>query len=232
MNKFFGAIGFCFCLTAGVAYAQTVTVNKQNEKVKNETIDVFATTLEGRKEDIQQALSRFVKEMGKVKLLSTPTTITEPIIGGTPFSKGVVYAGTQPGDKASTVWMGINPGEWDEKDLTYVNRELQKTVYQFGIKFYRDQAQKEIDETQQALEAVEKQQQKSVNQNKDLTIKLSNNEQEKVQLEKSIENNKLENAALKIRLDKNTKAQDSLAVVNKQIKKVLDDKKEKLRKIN
>jgi len=93
MKMIWGAIGFC--LVIGVVQTQTVTVNKQNEKVKNETIEVFATTLEGRKEDIQQALNRFVKETGKVKLLSTPTTITEPIIGGTPFSKGVLYAGTQ-----------------------------------------------------------------------------------------------------------------------------------------
>ena len=225
-----GAIGFC--LVIGVVQAQTVTVNKQNEKVKNETIEVFATTLEGRKEDIQQALHRFVKETGKVKLLSTPTTITEPIIGGTPFSKGVLYAGTQAGDKTSLVWMGINPGEWDEKDLTYVTRELQKMVYQFGIKFYRDQAQKQIDETQQALDAVEKQQQRALNQSRDLTIKLSNNEQEKIRLEKSLENNKLENAALKIRIENNKKTQDSLVNVNTQVKKVLETHQEKQRKIN
>jgi hypothetical protein len=105
-------------------------------------------------------------------------------------------------------------------------------VYQFGIKFYRDQVQKQIDETQQALDAVEKQQQRSLNQSKDLTIKLSNNEQEKIQLEKSLENNKLENVALKIRIENNKKAQDSLVNVNTQIKKVLEVQKEKQRKIN
>lgn len=230
MNKFLGALVLCISLMA--AKAQTVTVNKQNEKVKNETIEVFATTLEGRKEDIQQAFVRYQKEMGKVKLLSSPAVITEPIISGTPFSKGIVYAGSQTGDKSTTVWMGINPAEWDEKDVTYATRELQKMVYQFGIKFYRDQVQKQIDETQQALDAVEKQQQRMLNQSKDLTIKLSNNEQEKIQLEKSLENNKLENAALKIRIENNKKAQDSLLNVNTQIKKVMETQKEKQRKIN
>lgn len=230
MNKFWGAIGLS--LMIGLVQAQTVTVNKQNEKVKSETIEVFATTLEGRKEEIQQSFNRYLKEIGKVKLFSTPTTITEPVISGTPFSKGIVYAGIQDGDKSSTVWMGINPTEWEAKDVTYATRELQKMVYQFGIKFYRDQVQKQIDETQQALDAVEKQQQRSLNQSKDLTIKLSNNEQEKIQLEKSLENNKLENAALKIRIENNKKAQDSLVNVNVQIKKVLEANKEKQRKIN
>jgi len=105
-------------------------------------------------------------------------------------------------------------------------------VYQFGIKFYRDQAQKQIDETQQALDAVEKQQQRALNQSRDLTIKLSNNEQEKIRLEKSLENNKLENAALKIRIENNKKTQDSLVNVNTQVKKVLETHQEKQRKIN
>ncbi len=213
-------------------YSQTVTVNKQKEKVKGEHLEVFAAELEGKKNDIEGAWVRFLKDMGKLKQMGNPMTVSEPIISGTPFTKGVVYAESKGEEKKTTVWAGINPTEWDEKDLTYVTRELQKMVYQFGIKFYRDQAQKEIDETQQALEAVEKQQQKSVNQNKDLTIKLSNNEQEKIQLEKSIDNNKLENAALKIRLENNVKAQDSLAQVNLQIRKVLEGQKEKLRKIN
>lgn len=213
-------------------HSQTVTVNKQKEKVKGEHLEVFAAELEGKKNDIEGAWVRFLKDMGKLKQMGNPMTVSEPIISGTPFTKGVVYAESKGDEKKTTVWAGINPTEWDEKDLTYVTRELQKMVYQFGIKFYRDQAQKEIDETQQALEAVEKQQQKSVNQNKDLTIKLSNNEQEKIQLEKSIDNNKLENAALKIRLENNVKAQDSLAQVNLQIRKVLEGQKEKLRKIN
>ncbi|MBX2897422.1 MAG: hypothetical protein KF763_18410 [Cyclobacteriaceae bacterium] len=230
MNKFIGVLGLCLPLV--VAQAQIVTVNKQNEKIKNETIEVFATTLEGRKEEIQQAFTRYQKDMGKVKLLSSPAVITEPIISGTPFSKGIVYAGSQGSDKTTTVWMGINPTEWNEKDVTYATRELQKMVYQFGIKFYRDQVQKQIDETQQALDAVEKQQQRMLNQSKDLTIKLSNNEQEKVQLEKSLENNKLENAALKIRMENNKKAQDSLVNASIQIKKVMETYKEKQLKIN
>lgn len=230
MNKFLFFNLFLF--SVGSLFGQTVTVNKQNEKVKGETIEVFTVSLEGKKEDIKSAWTKFLKDMGKLKLLSSPITITEPVISGTPFSKGIVYAGTNEGDKSSTVWMGINPKEWDEKDVTYANRELQKMMNQFGIKFYRDQVQVQIDETQQALDAVAKQQQRMLNQNKDLTIKLGNNEQEKIQLEKSLESNKLENAALKIRLENNKKAQDSLLNSTDQIKKVMELYKEKQRKIN
>lgn len=221
-----------FFLITNLASSQPVTVTKQNEKVKGETIEVFATTLEGGKETIKTAWIKFLKETGKLKLFGEPMTITEPTINGTSFSKGVLYAGNKEGDKNSTVWFGINPAEWEAKDVTYANRELQKILNQFGVKFYRDQVQLQIDETQQALDAVAKQQQRLLNQNKDLSIKLGNNEQEKVQLEKTLETNKLENAALKIKLENNKKAQDSLMNSTTQIKKVMDLHKEKQRKIN
>jgi chromosome segregation ATPase len=92
--------------------------------------------------------------------------------------------------------------------------------------------QVQIDEAQQAFDAVEKQQQRTLNQHKDLTTKLTNNEQEKIRLEKQLENNKLENASLKIRIEQNKKAQDSLANVSVQVQKVLEQHKEKQKKIN
>jgi predicted RNase H-like nuclease (RuvC/YqgF family) len=230
MNKFLFFNLFIFI--SSLAQGQTITVNKQNEKVKGETIEVFALSLEGKKENIKSAWIKYLKEMGKLKLLGSPMTVSEPVISGTPFNKGIVYAGTNEGDKTSTVWMGINSKEWEDKDVTYANRELQKMISQFGIKFYRDQVQVQINETQQALDAVAKQQQRLLNQNKDLTIKLGNNEQEKIQLEKSLESNKLENAALKIRLENNKKAQDSLVNSTDQIKKIMELHKEKQRKIN
>jgi hypothetical protein len=215
------------------AYSQTVTVTKQNEKVKNESIEAFAITLEGKKEDISSAWNKFLKEVGKLKQSTDPMTISEPMINGTTYSANVFYAELKKiNDASSTVWAGIIPSEWSEADASRVNRELEKLVYRFGVIYYRNKVQMQIDETQQALDAVEKQKQRMLNQNKDLSLKLSNNEQEKIQLEKSLETNKLENAALKIKLTNNKKAQDSLANVGVQIKKVMESHKEKQRKIN
>ena len=229
MNKFFLLL-LCIFLSP-VAHSQTVTVNKQNEKIKSESIEVFAISLDGKKEDIQAAWIKLLKGMGKLKQ-GDPMVVTEPTINGTAFSGGTVYAGRKEGDKSSEIWIGINPSEWDNKDVTYANRELQKMLNQFGVKFYRDQVQTQINETQEALVAVEKQQQRLLNQAKDLDIKFGNSEQEKLQLEKTLETNKLENAALKIKLENNKKAQDSLIRVSDQIKKVMTTYKEKQGKIN
>ncbi len=231
MNKFF--VSALFTVFSISAYCQTVTVLKEKEKVKGESIEVYALTLDGKKDEISSAWNKFLKEIGKLKQSTDPMTVSEPVISGTTYSSNVFYADFKKNNEASsTVWAGINPAEWNEAEIGRVNRELDKLVYQFGVTFYRNKVQVQIDETQEALDAVEKQKSRTLNQNKDLTLKLSNNDQEKIQLEKSLENNKLENAALKIKLENNLKAQDSLTNVGVQIKKVMESHKDKQRKIN
>lgn len=231
MNKFL--IGVLFSMVMVSGFSQTVTVNKQKEKVKGESVEVFAVSLEGKAEDVSSSLTRYLKEIGKLKMFAKPITVSDAIISGNTYSANVIYADVNKNNETnSTAWVGIIPSEWNEADVEKVNRGLEKLVYEFGVTYYRQRVQVQIDESQQALDAVEKQKQRMLNQNKDLTLKLSNNEQEKVQLEKSLEANKLENASLKIKLENNKKAQDSLANVGIQIKKVMDSHKEKQKKIN
>jgi len=231
MNKFLIVVILLMFITT--AYGQTIAVNKQKEKVKNENIDAYAVTLEGKKEDISSAWNKYLKDVGKLKSFSNPMVVSEPIMNGRTYTGKSFYADVRKNNETtSSVWAGINVSEWNESETEDVNRGLEKLVYQFGVTYYRQKVQQQIDETQQALEAVEKQQQRMLNQNKELTLKLSNNEQEKIQLEKSLENNKLENASLKIKLENNKKAQDSLANAGIQIKKIMETHKEKQRKIN
>src|SRR5258706_6214582 len=215
------------------AWSQTVTVKKQNEKVKGERVEGYSTELEGKFSEVSSSWSKFLKEVGRVKLFSSdPTVVTEPNFDGTVYPKGILYAHIFESGNQTRVWLGILSKEWDEKDGALADKQLEKLVYRFGIQFNRDKVQRQIDEAQQAVDAVERQNQRLINQNKDMMIQLANNEKEKITLQKSIENNKLENEALKIKLEKNKKAQDSLANASIQIKKVKDAHLERLRKIN
>ncbi|WP_254157854.1 hypothetical protein [Chryseosolibacter indicus] len=49
-----------------------------------------------------------------------------------------------------------------------VIKDVEKLVHDFGVSFYRDKVQQQIDESNRALQAVEKQQLRLVGQNKDL----------------------------------------------------------------
>lgn len=214
------------------AYAQKVTVNKKSEKIKSESAEGYSTALEGKKEDVAAAFGRFLKNLGKIKSGNDYQFVEGPALGGTVYSTGIVYAQTEGNEEKTSVWLGINAAEWTVNDITLVENQLEKLVYQFGIKFYRDKIQAQIDEGVQAANAVVRQQQRLTNQNKDLTIKLSNNAQQKIQLEKSLEANKLENLVLLQKIENNKKSQDSVRQAGEQIKKVIEMHKERQRKVN
>ena len=228
-NKFY--VAFMMILASTTCWSQTVTVKKQNEKVKGESAEGYSTELEGKLNDVSSSWTKFLKEVGRVKLFSSdPIIVTEPNFNGMVYPKGIIYAHIFESGTQTRVWLGLLPKEWEEKEVA--DKETEKLVYQFGIRYNRDKVQKQIDETQQAVDAVERQTQRLINQNKEMTIQLVNNEKEKIHLEKSVENNKLEYEALKIKLEKNKKAQDSLANASVQIKKVKETHEERLRKIN
>ncbi|MFM7858034.1 MAG: hypothetical protein ACKO96_40490 [Flammeovirgaceae bacterium] len=231
MNKFI--VPLLFFAATQLATAQSVTVKKHLEKIKGETAEGYATDLEGKRADVNTSLNKFLKEIGKIKFFSSdPVVITSPNISGTVYPKGVIYALTSQSGNVTTVWLGVRGTEWESKDVDGIQKELEKLTYQFGIRFYRERMQAQIDETQQAVDAVEKQSLRFINQGKELTTKLTNNELEKIKLEKALEANKLENEAIKIRIENNKKAQDSIDNVAIQVKKVKESQTEKLRKIN
>jgi hypothetical protein len=213
--------------------AQTVTVKRVSEKVKGENMDGFTTDLQGKRNDVTSTLTKIVKEHGKIKFLSSdPIIITNPVLDGTLYEKGILYAFVKEAGTNITVWIGRKATDWTEAQLETVDKQLEKLVYQTGIQFYRDLVQHDIDQTQQAIDAVDRQISKAFNQEKDLGKKLLNNEQEKVKLEQALEANKLENAVLKVKIVNNKKAQDSLANTMTHIQEMKKIHEEKMRTIN
>lgn len=231
MNKF-SFLLICLCISTASFAQLTVVVKSKSEKIIGASADGYASELIGKKEDVTSAWGKFLKDIGKAKNPGGTITITEPAVGATVYEKGILYATVEGNEEKATVWLGLNKEEWTVNDIEIVNKELEKLVYRFGVKFYRDQIQKEIDEAQQASDAVDKQKQRLLNQNKDLVNKLVNNEQQKIQLEKSLETNKLDHFVLLQKIENNKKSQDSVANAGVQIKKVVEVHKERQRKVN
>ncbi len=224
---------FALILLAGSSVAQTVKVKTQPQRVKGENVDGFAVDLEGKRTDVAASLTKFLKEIGKAKFLSSdPLVITDPVFNGTVYPKGSIYAFTNESGNVVTAWLGIKTTEWETKDANFINKQLERMANDFGVRFYREKMQAQIDETDQAGLAVEKQALRFMNQGKDLATKLTNNGLEKIRLEKALETNKFESEVLKVKVDNNKKAQDSIANVAVQINKVKQSQLEKLRKIN
>lgn len=219
-------------LISSAAFGQKVTVNKKSDRIKGESTEGFSTTLDGKKEDIAAAWSRYIKALGKVKTGSDYQFIETPAMGGTVYTTGVLYAKSEGTAESGSVWMGVRPDEWTVNSMQTVEETVKELVYQFGIKYYKDKIQAQINEAQQALNIVVRQQQRLVTENNSLHAKLLSNEQQKIQLEKSLEANKLEKLVLEQKIVNNKKAQDSVANTTTPIKRAIEMHQERLRKVN
>lgn len=213
------------------AMAQTVKVNPKSNRIKGNACTGFGAELDGKASLVEDALVKFLKDYGKPRTTSDYVSVSAPTLGGTTYDGKTLYGTVSGDDKKAQVWMGIDTAEWQSSSDAALDR-IEKMIYQFGVNFYRDQIQREIDESQRAFDATEKQKLRLTNQSKDLALQLSNNEQERVHLEKQLESNAFEKAVLQQKLLNNKKSQDSVANAGLQIKKVLDAQKEKQKKVN
>jgi hypothetical protein len=219
-----------FLFSSMLLTGQTVKVKKEKSAVKSESIEGFAVELDAPAAEVNAYYLKFLKTMGKVKQ-SDGITVNEPNLNGLAYVQPL-FASVKDNGTKSTAWIGINPKTWEKADVEKVNKELEKIMYDFGVKFYRDRIQVQVDESLRAVQAVEKQQQRLVNENKNLNAKLEDNKREKVQLEKSLENNKLQHESLLLKIEQNKKAQDSVAIAGEQVKKVVEIHRDKQRRVN
>jgi hypothetical protein len=212
--------------------AQTVKVKKESARVANEYADGFEVLLEeGTYQEVEASLNKLMKTFGKTKTAGNLVTVREPVIQEKQYNTPVYGVTKQLGTMVSA-WVGLNKDDWSKNDLEVLNKDLEKIVQDFGVNFYREKIQKQIDESVRASQAVERQKQRLTNQSRDLNTKINDNKREKIQLEKSLENNKTELETLTRQLEKNKKDQDSIAVAGDQIKKVIEMHKLRQQKVN
>ncbi len=223
-------VAICISLTSNL-YAQTVRVKKEQTRIKNDYADGFEVDLPGTFEEIDEALSKLMKTLGKSKASEGYFTVAEPAVVGRTYTSPI-YGSTKQVGNIISAWIGIKKSEWKDDDAENISKALEGMIYDFAVNYHRNLIQKQIDESARAAQAVERQAQRLTNQNKSLNTKIANNKQEKIDLEKALVENKIELEALTKQLEKNKKDQDSVAVAAQQIQKVLEMHRDRQRKVN
>jgi len=218
--------------SAFTVIAQKVTVTKDAERVKGTSVDGFSTEMNAPFDEVTASFSKYLKSFAKTKLTGSITQLSETQIGSSKYTSPIYATTHYTGDK-TVAWIGLNPAEWpSSEEAEKAMKELEKVVYDFGVKFYRDVIQRDVDEAVRAQTAAEKQQLKLQADNKNLNARLEFNQKEKVRLEKALADNKAEYEMLLKSIEKNKKDQDSVVVATEQIKKMVDVHKERQKKVN
>jgi hypothetical protein len=217
-------------LISFISFSQTVVVKKEKQKIKNNNIYSFATTLDANAEEVNGALLKFLKGYGKPRQQEEAIVLTECIVNGQAYSRPL-YGGSRQTVVGSQAWIGVNLKEW-ATDSTMVVSRLEAMVKEFGVNFYRDKIQVQIDEAQRAVDIVSKQQQRTLNEQQNIQQKIENNKKEYQQLLKDMKKNRTDSVALVIRMNQNKAGNDSLRVVSEKVKQALVFQKERQGKVN
>lgn len=226
VKKFF-ALGIL--MLAGVlAHAQKVTVNKNSDRINGKNCDGYSTELTGSLEEVNTSLVKYLKTIGKVKATGNQFQVSEAQVNLTRYP-APFFSSTKAKGENVAVWMGVEKAADSVKDI---QNELEKLVYNFGVKFYKDKIQADVDESLRAQIAAEKKQQRLALESKNLASRLDMNQKEKLRLEKALVNNRLDSAKFVTAITKNKISQDSLVIATDQIKKMVEAHKERQRKVN
>lgn len=225
-KKFF-ALGILM-LGSVLLYGQKVTVTKNAERINGKNCDGYTTELTGSLEEVNTSLTKYLKTLGKVKVTGNQFQVTEAQINLTKYAAPVFATSKAKGEKV-VVWIGAEKAVDSLKDI---NSELEKVTYNFGVKFYKDKIQADIDESLRAQNAAEKQQQRLTLEGKNTASRLEMNQKENLRLKKALVDNTLDSAKYVAAIAKNKKSLDSLAVATEQIKKMVETHKERQRKVN
>jgi len=226
VKKFF-ALGI-FMLISVLAYAQKVTVSGNAERVNGKNYEGYSTELAGSLEEVNTALTKYLKTFGKVKATGNQFQVSEAQVNLTKYVNPFFASSKTKGSNV-TVWMGAS----EESDsVKSIRNELEKLVYNFGVKFYKDKIQADVDEALRAQNAAEKQQQRLTLEAKNLVSRQEMNAKDRIRLEKALVANKLDSAKFVTTIAKNKSSQDSLGIATEQIKKMVEAHKERQRKVN
>lgn len=225
VKKFF-ALGILM-LPGVLAQAQTVTVTSNAEKIYNKNCTGYSTELAGTLDEANASLSKYLKTFGKVKVSGSQYQVSEPQINLTKYTTPFFASVKKKGDKVE-VWMGAVAGD----SARSIHTEMEKLVYNFGVKFYKDKIQADIDESTRAQVATEKRQQRLTLEGKNMVSRLEMNTKERIRLQKSLADNRLDSAKLVTAIAQNKKSQDSLSIAAEQIKKMVEAHKERQMKVN
>lgn len=218
---------FLLILLPFLSSAQTIQVKKEAAQVEGKSTSGYQLALAAEEEEVRDALSKYLKAIGKTKTSGDYILLTDAVFGGKPFAN-TIYATTKQIGSTTAAWLGIASESGEGSNLDAV---LEKLTHDFGVTYHRQKIQTQIDESLRALQTVERQQSRLLNQNRDLNNKIESNKREKTELEQALVENKVELEELVKKLEANARAQDSIAVANDQIRQVVEMHKARQRKI-
>ena len=215
------------------SFAQKIQVTEETKTVNGNKIRGFESMIETPFEKLSDEWNKSLRLTSKMKKKNNFYQIEKFEVNEVFLASFYGFARVYNKDSLSSiVWLGVDTNKTPDS-LNQVYLEASKYfVTEFTFNHYRDKFQKEIENTERAVNFSSRQYQRYLTEENNLNNRLEDAEKEKIRLTNLLEETELDIAVLKQRLIDNKANQENTYLKIEQIKKVLDTQKSKLKLIN
>jgi len=222
--------GFLFILISlgfGPVLAQTYEITPQTQRVNNVKYDGFSSKVQAPTLKVEDFWLSYLRENGKVRRKRNYYQITEFKTSKHDLDSAILLTRVTDDDSLGVVWLTVQTPK-DDAQL----QDLREVLKKFTRAYYMHEQQKKIDESEQAAIFVSKNHAKLLRESEDLRLELNSAEGYKLRLEEQLENIILEIKVLNQKIIDNKAATVEAYEDLQQIKKITEQNKADLKKIN
>lgn len=191
-------------------------------------VEGYEIDLPFSKEKTEESWKEYAKDFGKSEDTQSHKTYQTTFKTDIYTEEILIFSQITGNKEQSTIWVGIDPQGIPKDIYPKLQEEMERFVYDFNINMRRNQAQKKIEESEQAatylskeFESLKKDERRTLKNQERTNSRIKSYEEKLVQLRKDSTQNaqKLEKLSIET---------DSLYIEIEQIKKVMETFRQKM----
>ncbi len=222
----------CFWFSAIIAYAQIITVEPSSAIIEGNSRPGLATKIVLDKKFVDRSWIRKMKDLGRPDVVKGGAYLLRNIIVPSLRPEPVNwYSVVEATPEGIILFWAFDLGTHFISDTSSTFKTASVLLHEFAVQVYRDDMNLQIAEADKTLDAAVRQHDKQVEQGLKINQSIQKNKIEKLRLEKAIQDNSNDLVKLKNDSSSNKMQQGNLLDEIEKIRRVIEEKKSKLLKI-
>jgi hypothetical protein len=221
-----------FFFTVLTSEGQTIDVNTANATFRENSIKGFVVCLELDVKSVESAWRRYLRSLGKFESIESQSMAGMNLMLSNVSNDAIdFYSRLTVSPRCIQIYMSATrAGSYME--LTDEQKEsVRKMLYNFALSQYREDLIRQITEAERVVNLAVKAHDKRIDEGQNLKSKLNRNRKEKVKLLKDLDDNGKNLVRLKADSVQNASEQETALEEISKVRKIAEEKKQKLSQV-
>jgi hypothetical protein len=225
-----GFLIILICIGISPVLAQSYEISPQTQRVNNVKYEGYSSKVNASTEKVKEFWLDYLRENGKVRRKRNYYQITEFKTSKHDLDSVILLTRVTDEDSLGVVWLAIQNDATTTKEGKL--EDLNEVLKKFTRAYYMNEQQEKVNESEQAAIFVSKNHAKLLRDGEELRLELNSAGGYKIRLEEQLENTILQIKVLNQKIIDNKAAAAKAYEDLQQIKKITQQNKADLKKIN